>query len=410
MGGAKRRRLYRPNSCAILHIMKLTARVKLLPTTEQADALRETLERANEACNYISGEAWQSRTFRQFPLHKLTYYDVRERFGLSAQMTVRAISRVSDAYDIGKDTQRGFTKWGAFPYDDRILSYNLDKRAVSIWTLDGRQTVPFVAGPRDLELLQTRRGESDLCYVRGKFYLLATCDVETPEPIDVEGHLGVDLGVANIAVDSDGEFHSGAHIRGLRRRHNRIRARLQSKGTHSARRRLKALSGRERRFATDVNHRISKQLVNKAKHTGRGLALEDLSGIRGRVRVRKPQRRELHSWSFYQLRSFIEYKSALAGVPLVFVDPRNTSRTCPVCGCIDKANRRSQDSFLCVSCGFAGRADHIAAINIGRRADVNRPNERTSFNVPDAAHFLSPQAATGAAAPGTSSPALAGSR
>lgn len=378
--------------------MKLTARVKLLPTIEQIDALRMTLERANEACNYISDEAWQSRTFRQFPLHKLTYYDVRERFGLSAQMTVRAISRVSDAYDIGKDTQRGFFKWGAFPYDDRILSWNLAKHTVSIWTLDGRQTVPFVAGPRDLELLQTRRGESDLCYVRGKWYLLPVCDVDTPEPIDVEGYLGVDLGIANIAVDSDGEFHTGAHVRGLRRRHNRIRARLQAKGTKSARRRLKALSGKERRFATDVNHRISRQLVKKAEHTRRGIALEDLSGIRDRVRVRKPQRRELHSWSFYQLRAFVEYKSALSGVPLVLVDPRNTSRTCPVCGCIDKANRPNQDTFSCVSCGFAGRADHIAAVNISRRADVNRPY------VSDTAPFMSSLATAGAVAPGTSFP------
>ena len=353
--------------------MKLTARVKLLPTTEHADALLKTLERANEACNYISEQAWESTTFRQFSLHKLTYYTVRERFGLSAQMAVRAISRVSDAYDIDKSTQRGFAPHGAFPYDDRILSYNLDKGIVSIWTLGGRLAIPFVAGPRDLELLQSRRGESDLCYVRGKWYLLATCDVETPEPIDVEGYLGVDLGIANIAVDNDGEFFSGAHVRGLRRRHSRIRGRLQAKGTKSSCRRLKSLSGKERRFATDVNHCISKQLVNKAERTKRGIALEDLSGIRGRVRVRKPQRRELHSWSFYQLRAFVEYKARLSGVPLVLVDPRNTSRTCPACGCIDKANRRSQDSFLCVSCGFAGRADHIAAINIGRRVVVNRP-------------------------------------
>jgi len=133
------------------------------------------------------------------------------------------------------------------------------------------------------------------------------------------------------------------------------------------------MSCRERRFATDVNHCISKQLVKKAKRTGRGLALEDLSGIRDRVRVRKSQRRELHGWSFFQLRQFVAYKAALYGVPLVFVDPRNTSRTCPACGHIAKENRRTQDSFLCVSCGCAGRADHFAAICIGRRADVNRP-------------------------------------
>ena len=353
--------------------MKLTARVKLLPTTEQANALRDTLERANEACGYISEQAWQSQTFKQFPLHKLTYYAVRERFGLSAQMAVRAVARVADAYKVGRDTQRNFAPHGAFPYDDRILSYNPDRQTVSLWTLAGRLAIPFVAGPRDLELLQTRRGESDLCYVRGKWYLLATCDVETPEPIDVDDFLGVDLGVTNIAVDSDGVFHSGGHVRGLRRRHARIRARLQAKGTKSARRRLKAMSGRERRFAADVNHRISKQLAKKAERTGRGLALEDLSGIRDRVRARKSQRRELHSWSFFQLRQFVIYKAELSGVPLVLVDPRNTSRTCPACGYVAKENRRTQDSFLCVSCGCAGRADHFAAICIGRRADVNRP-------------------------------------
>lgn len=378
--------------------MKLVARIKLLPTDEQHQALLDTMERANAACNYVSAQAWETKTFKQFPLHKLTYYDVREKFGLSAQMSVRAVSRVADAYKAGKKSQRGFSQYAAIPYDDRILTYSLKKQSVSLWTLGGRIAIPFVAGPRDMELIQSRRGESDLCYVRGKFYLLPTCDVDEPEPIDVDGYLGVDLGIANIAVDSDGAFHSGDHVRGLRRRHNRIRARLQSKGTKSSRRRLKNLSGKERRFATDVNHQISKQLVNKAKHTKRGIALENLSGIRDRVRVRKPQRRELHSWSFYQLRSFIEYKARLAGVPLVLVDPRNTSRTCPVCGCIDKANRRSQDSFLCVSCGFAGRADHIAAGNISRRAAVNRPY------VSDAAHFLSPFTAIGAVAPGTSSP------
>ena len=377
--------------------MKLTARIKLLPTVDQAESLGLTLERANAACNFISGEAWQSRTFKQFPLHRLAYRSVRDGFGLSAQMAVRAVGRVADAYKAGRDTRHRFATHGAFPYDDRILSYNLASRQVSIWTLDGRQTVPFVAGSRDMERLQSRRGESDLCYVRGKWYLLATCDVESPQPIDVEGYLGVDLGVTNIAVDSDAEFHSGGQVRGLRRRHVRMRARLQSVGTKSSRRRLRARSGRERRFATDVNHRISKQLVEKAKRTGRGIALEDLSGIRDRVRVRRPQRRELHSWAFHQLRQFVTYKAELSGVPLVLVDPRNTSRTCPACGHIAKENRRSQDSFLCVSCGCAGRADHFAAINIGRRADVNRPN------VSDVAP-RSPLAAAGAAAPGTSFP------
>ena len=123
----------------------------------------------------------------------------------------------------------------------------------------------------------------------------------------------------------------------------------------------------------DTNHCISKKLVAKAKDTNRAIALEDLRGIRQRVTVRRSQRATLHSWAFFQLRSFVTYKAKGAGVPVFLVDPRNTSRTCPACGHVDKANRLSQSKFSCVVCGFAGLADQIAAINIGRRAAVNPP-------------------------------------
>ena len=156
-------------------------------------------------------------------------------------------------------------------------------------------------------------------------------------------------------------------------RHHRLRAKLQAKGTRSAKRKLKRLSGKERRFAKDTNHCISKKLVAKAKDTNRAIALEDLGGIRERITVRRAQRAALHSWAFFQLRSFVTYKAKRVGVPVFLVDPRNTSRTCPACGHVDKANRPSQSKFSCMVCGFAGLADHIAAINIGRRAVVNPP-------------------------------------
>ena len=137
---------------------------------------------------------------------------------------------------------------------------------------------------------------------------------------------------------------------------------------------MKKRRRKEARFARDVNHSISKRIVAKAKDTAHGIALEELGGIRERVTVRRRQRATLHSWSFHDLRAKIEYKAALSGVPVVMVDPRNTSRTCPSCGCIDKRNRPSQSSFLCVVCGFAGVADHIAAGNIARRAAVDLPH------------------------------------
>jgi IS605 OrfB family transposase len=351
--------------------MRLTAAIQLLPTPEQANTLRRTLETANAACDYISQVAWETKTFRQFPIHRLTYAAVRETFGLAAQLTVRCIGKVADAYKLDRKSLRSFAPHGAIPFDDRILSYTHENTAVSIWTLSGRQEIPFVCGERQKALLASRRGESDLAFVRGAWYLFATCEVETPEPIDVDGTLGIDLGVTNIATDSDGENHSGRTVKSVRYRHRRLRNKCQKKGTLGSRRRLRMLAGQEYRFAKHVNHCLSKQIVAKAERTKRAIALEDLTHIRTRIRARRSQRATLHSWAFAQLQAFIVYKAALKGVPLHLVDPRNTSRECPACGHIAKANRKTQSSFVCTNCGLAGLADVIAAGNISRRAPVS---------------------------------------
>lgn len=177
--------------------MKLTAQVKLLPAPEQAQFLKQTLEEANAACNYISLQAWENKTFRQFDLHKLTYRDVRKNFQLSAQATVRCISKVADAYKTGKHVMRAFKKYGGIAFDSRILSYNLEKMEVSIWTVGGRQHIPFSAGTRQLELLSGQRGESDLCLIGDRFYLFVACDVEAPEQKDIEGILGCEYDIIN---------------------------------------------------------------------------------------------------------------------------------------------------------------------------------------------------------------------
>jgi putative transposase len=355
--------------------VKLTTQLKLQPTPAQADALRRTIERANAACDYISAVAWEARTFGKFPLQKGCYTTVRDIFDLGAQMVVRCIAKVADAYKLDTNAQCTFRPMAAIAYDDRILSYNLQGASVSIWTVDGRQSIPFVCGERQRQLLVSRHGETDLAFVGDHWYLFATCNVDEPDPQDVDDALGVDLGVTNIATDSDGTIYSGRVIKSVRYRHRRLRNRLQKKGTKSARR-LKRLAGQESRFARDVNHVISKQLVSAAERTKRAIALEDLRGIRTRVRARRQQRTILHSWAFFQLRAFIVYKALLAGVPIHVVDPRNTSRKCPGCGHIAKANRPSQAIFRCVKCGCAGHAGTIAAGNIRvlGRAAVSRPD------------------------------------
>lgn len=178
------------NSCTILCAMKLTAKVKLQPTPEQRDTLLQTLERANAACDYISTQAWESKVFGAFKLQKLVYADVRRQFELSAQVVVRIISKVADAYRLDKKTKRQFRKHGAIAYDDRILSWYTDLQRVSIWSVGGRLHLPYLAGERQKELLFAQKGESDLVYSQGEFYLLATCELPDPTEQETEMALG----------------------------------------------------------------------------------------------------------------------------------------------------------------------------------------------------------------------------
>jgi putative transposase len=143
--------------------------VKLQPTPEQHDALRCTLEAANAACNYVSDVAWRQKVFGQFNLHKLCYGDVRSQFGLGADAAVRVFAKVADAYKLDKKTRRTFRPLAAFPFNDRLVSYKLDKRIVSIWTTDGRQKMPFIISDHAAKLLQGLHGECDLVYRKGEF-------------------------------------------------------------------------------------------------------------------------------------------------------------------------------------------------------------------------------------------------
>lgn len=349
--------------------MNLTLLIKLQPTPEQHGALLTTMERFNAACDAIAEVAFRERTTNKIRLQHLLYHQIREQFGLSAQMTVRAISKVCEAYKRDKSKQPTFLPHGAMIYDQRIMSWKgLDR--VSLLSLEGRLLIPTIVGAyqRDRLAAYGKRGQADLLYRDGIFYLAVVVDAPEPETNTSTDWLGVDLGIVNIAADSDGEQYAGNHLNNLRRRHSRLRKKLQAKGTKAAKRLLKRRRRKEKRFARDVNHCLSKKLVAKAKDTDRGIALEDLKGIRERLTVRKAQRRVQHSWSFFQLRTFIEYKATLAGLLVRLVDPRNSSRTCPACGCIDKRNRPTQARFSCTSCGHAGPADVIAARNLALRA------------------------------------------
>ncbi|WP_308805703.1 transposase [Acrocarpospora corrugata] len=363
--------------------------MKLLPTPEQAAALQATLRMVNQAANHVSKVAFERNTRRHYDLRKLTYANVREEFALAAQAAQHAIKKVADAYTSLRSNIRAgnlgpegsprrakaeskpitFGPDAAKPYDDRCLSWNHDARTLSIWTTAGRlRNMAFTGSPDQLKMLTAhRKGESDLIHRDGMWFLYATCDLPDVQVLDPVGFVCVDLGIANFATTSDGTLYAGKTLNAVRHRHRELRRRLQARNTKSAKRLLKRRFRKEARFAADANHVISKRIVTEAKRTGRGISLEDLSGIRDRVRLRKPQRVTLHSWSFHQLGSFIAYKAAGQGVPLVYVDSACTSRECSTCGHVDKKNRPDQATFSCTSCGFAEHADVNAARNIASR-------------------------------------------
>jgi len=277
----------------------------------------------------VASVAFAENTANKFALQKLVYGELRTTYQLAAQLAIRCISKASEAYKRDESIQPTFRPEGAIVYDERVMSFK-GVLSVSLLTVQGRVLVPFQVGAYQAARMESIKGQADLIYRKGVLYLAVTLEFPTPTPDEVTATLGVDLGIVNLATDSEGETFSGQAVEKTRNRHQGLRKRLQKRGTKSAKRHLKKLSGKERRFKKNTNHVISKHIVQKAKANKQAIAIEDLRHIRKRSTVRKSQRNRHSSWAFGQLRAFLEYKARLAGVPLHTVNPRNTSRTCSV--------------------------------------------------------------------------------
>ncbi|TCO48952.1 RNA-guided endonuclease InsQ/TnpB family protein [Actinocrispum wychmicini] len=369
--------------------MKLVVQVRLLPDAAQAAALASTLRSCNEAANWVSQVAFERRTFHEYALRKHTYGNLKDR-GLGAQAAQHVIKKVVNAYTSfrasfcagEKDSRNSerrakaeavpvtFRVTAAHPFDDRCLSWQHDRSTVSIWTVNGRlKHVRYAGHPNQVEVLRRyRRGETDLVCRDGMWLLLTTCEVPEADQVSPTDWIGVDRGIVHIATTSDGHDHQGRRLLRYRRWAARKRAELQAKGTRSAARRLKRRTRREARHASHVNHKVSKEIVAVAQRTVRGIALEELRGIRDRVRLPRDQRATLSGWSFHHLGHLITYKARRAGVPVILVSAHYTSQMCPRCGHTARNNRPARGDFCCRRCGLAGPADHVAAVNVRNRA------------------------------------------
>jgi putative transposase len=363
----------------------LTIVCQLNPTAEQIVKLDQVLQGFAEACRYINRTICPSITNRN-RIQKEVYRAVRQQFGLTANLAVRACARVAANRKVGKVKEFRAT---SVDDDARLFDYRAKEQCVSLSTLDGRERIPLVVGHYQREKLKGRKPASaTLCKRKdGKFYIHIQVKEEVAEPQTGHGVLGVDLGRTDIAHTSEGDNWNGQPLNRRRDYYSKLRAVLQpkaSQGTRSSRRRcrelVKRLSGRERRFQVWVNHRISKAIVSRAKAANSAIALEDLTGIRERTHQpprNKTERRRSNSWAFYQWRQFLEYKAIRAGVRVWVVPPAHTSQTCHKCLHIhpDPAQScRHGKPFKCGHCGWEGDADVNGANVIALLgAAVNQP-------------------------------------
>jgi len=347
-----------------------TVSLKLLATTEQALALSALADSYAQACNAIAPLAVEHRCWNRVALHHLAYYPVRKQLpALGSQMVCQAVHRVADAYKTLK-ANKGIAKDKPVPaITFKPTAINFDKRtysikgdAFSLFTLDGRAKISFVCGKHQRNLLASGLPkEAKLIVRKGVWYFNLVLEFPDVTPVTGGGVLGIDVGENNLAASSTGKVWGGGKLRHDRDIYLAHRRRLQSNGSRAAKRKLRAISGREARHVKHINHETSKSIVAEAIRSGASeIRMEDLTHIRLNIKAGKRVRTRLHRWAFRQLQDFCAYKAESAGLSVVFVDPAYTSQTCNVCGEIGK---RVKHSFSC-SCGTQRHSDVNAALNI----------------------------------------------
>lgn len=362
--------------------LTITAKVKLDLDNHQTVLLQDTITAFRDACNHLSKYAHEHHESNQYALHNACYYDIRNTFGLKAQMTQSVIRIVAARYNSAltnqhKDTGKG--EWVksciTFTKSDVQFVYGKDYRMTSNGTI--RLSTPYglldcmMQGRDGMFDGSVKLGTATLYRSHHKYYLLIPMTMEVPDNPELiyQQIVGIDRGIRFVmcTYDFDGHtvFVSGRQIKRIRAKYKALRSSLQARKTRSSRRRLKAIGSREHRWISDINHCISKALVeNNPANTL--YVLENLSGIRSALtKVKHNNRYLMVSWPYYDLQSKIEYKAKRRGGDVIYVNPKYTSQTCPRCGYRDKWNRNQHiHTFICKACGYHTNDDRAAAMNI----------------------------------------------
>lgn len=354
--------------------------MKLSVSFECRESLLKTMRDYTIAFNTCSEWGFNTHSVSKVSCHHATYQNIRRSVpNLPASLVQTARDCACDSLKTVKCNFKPVRKeYSAMRYDSRTIRICLESGYATLSTSDGRIKVTFRLSDYYQQYLAWRIKSSTLSFRKNDttFYLHCQLKSDTPMEITEQSFLGIDRGIVNIAVCSDNTFFNSKAMKNTRSQYAYLRAQLQSKGTRSAHRHLRRISGRERRFVTDVNHCISKQIVQS---TFTIFALENLSKIRVQKRQGTTFNRKLNNWAFYELERFIKYKAENLGKRVILVDARFTSQKCSACGHVYKGNRNGSQ-FRCCSCGFELHADLNASRNIAQagisglgRLPVNQP-------------------------------------
>jgi putative transposase len=356
--------------------MQRTIRVQLEPSPAQADALAETSRQFTAVFNAVCVYGWQHGQKNGVELHRALYYPLKADYpalvsDLHVQARVKATEAVKSALSLRRASRKVSQPHAlACPPRYNLHTYRVDweSRTVRLSLVGGRQTIRFRIPDYSAKYAGYQTDTADLIERDGRWRLHIVVTLPAPEIEPSDQVVGVDLGLSRPAVTSSGRFLGKKAWKAIEAQLFHLKRALQKKGTRSAKRHLKRVRHRQRRFRRDCDHVLSKQITHSVE-LGGTIVLENLKDIRKRMKARGRSKnaRRMHSWSFAQLKGFIAYKAEERGCRVAGVDPRHTSQRCSCCGHIARTNRRSQSVFKCRQCGFHLNADLNAARNIAAK-------------------------------------------
>jgi len=325
--------------------------------------LMDTIEVYNRCCNDTLKIAYKKKLRDKMRIHDATYKKMRRKYA-DLQSSLVEASR-DQAFEMLKQCKSRTLPMkksnSSIRFNSRTISFKLKDKKLSISTINGRKKFEFTIPQYFEKYMDWMVEAATLRHSNGILMMMLNCYKDSPKLRKTIKVIGIDRGIRNIAVLSNNIFYNSRHLLNVKSGFQYLRSQLQQKGTRSAKRKLKEISGREQRFVRDVNHIVSKSIVNSKATV---FAIEDLR-IGKSKRKGKNLNRSLNRWSFGQFRQFLAYKSEALGKHLIEVNPMYTSQRCSKCGTIEKENRK-KSRFKCLKCGFELDADLNASRNIAR--------------------------------------------